>query len=78
MIGLNFSGNLHRYKTCWSVTDHLNIPTFPNKKYDRFSIRTSATRSWKSTQDLLKKLLLKKVTPISIKYFLAKYFTETY
>ena len=23
-----FLGDLHRYKTCWSVTDHLNIPTF--------------------------------------------------
>ena len=23
-----FSGDLHRYETCWSVTDHLNIPTF--------------------------------------------------
>ena len=23
-----FSGNLHRYETCWSATNHLNIPTF--------------------------------------------------
>ena len=23
-----FSGDLHRCETCWSVTDHLNIPTF--------------------------------------------------
>ena len=23
-----FSGDLHRYETCWSVNDHLNIPTF--------------------------------------------------
>ena len=22
------SGNLHRYETCWSATNHLNIPTF--------------------------------------------------
>ena len=23
-----FSRNLHRYETCWSATNHLNIPTF--------------------------------------------------
>ena len=23
-----FLGNLHRYETCWSTTNHLNIPTF--------------------------------------------------
>ena len=23
-----FSGNLHRYETCWPVNDHHNIPTF--------------------------------------------------
>ena len=27
-----FSGNLHMYKTCWSVANHLNIPTFRTKK----------------------------------------------
>ena len=27
-----FSGNLHRYETCWSVNDHLNIPTFQTQK----------------------------------------------
>ena len=41
-----FSGNLHRYETCWSVTNHLNIPTFRTQKYGHFSIRTSAIRSW--------------------------------
>ena len=34
-----FSGDRHRYETCWSVTDHLNIPTFRTQKYGRFSIR---------------------------------------
>ena len=28
-----FSGNLHRYETCWSVTNYLNIPTFQTQKY---------------------------------------------
>ena len=40
-----FSGDLDRYETCWSVCwsviDHLNIPTFRTRKYDRFSIRAS-------------------------------------
>ena len=30
---LTFSGNLHRYETCWSVTNHHNIPTFRTPKY---------------------------------------------
>ena len=49
-----FSGNLHRYETFWSVTNHLNIPTFRTQKYGHFSIRTSAIRSWNYTQDMLK------------------------
>ena len=36
-----FSGNLYRYETCWSVTNHLNIPTFQTQKYDSFSIRAN-------------------------------------
>ena len=34
-------GNLHKYETCWSVTDYLNIQTFQTQKYCRFGIRTS-------------------------------------
>ena len=49
-----FSGNLHRYETCWSATNHLNIPTFRTQKYGHFSIRASAIRSWNYTQDMLK------------------------
>ena len=74
-----FSRNLQRYETCWSVTNHLNIPTFQTQKYGRFSIRASATRSWNYTQDMLKiNLSLKNSTPKSIKYFLTKYFIESY
>ena len=74
-----FSRNLHRYETCWSATNHLNIPTFQTQKYGRFSIRASAIRSWNYTQDMLKtNLSLKNSTPTSIKYFLTKYFIESY
>ena len=31
-----FSGNLRRYETCWSVTNHLNIPIFWTQKYGCF------------------------------------------
>ena len=73
-----FSGNLHRYETCWSATNHLNIPTFRTQKYGHFSIRASAIRSWNYTQDMLKiNLSLKNSTPNSIKYFLTKYFIES-
>ena len=37
-----FSGNLHKYETCWSATNHLNIPTFRTQKYGHFSIRATA------------------------------------
>ena len=68
-----FSGDLHRYETCWSVTDHLNIPTFRTQKYGRFSIRASTIYSWNSMQNLLiKKLSLKNSTSKKIKYLLTK------
>ena len=41
-----FSGILHRYETCSCITNQLNILTFRTRKYGRFSIRTSAKRSW--------------------------------
>ena len=71
-----FSGNLHRYETCWSVTDHLNFRT---QKYGHFSIKASAIRSWNCTQDMLKiNLSVKNSTPDRIKYFLTKHFIESY
>ena len=71
------SGNLYRYETCWSVTNHLNISTFRTQKYGHFSIRASAIRSWNYTQDVLKiNLPLKNSTPKKIKYFLTKCFIE--
>ena len=74
-----FSGDLHRYNTCWSVTDHLNIPTFRTQKYGRFSIRASTIYSWNSMQNLLiNSLSLKNSTSKNIKYFLTKYFLEKY
>ena len=72
-----FSGNLHKYETCWSVSDHLNIMTFSTQKYGRYRIRATTVDSWCPTQDLLiKNLSLKNSTSESIKYFLTKYFTE--
>ena len=74
-----FSGNLHRYETCWPVTNHLNIPTFRTQRYGHFSIRASAVPSWNYTQDMLKlNLSLKNSTPKSVKYLLTKYFIESY
>ena len=69
-----FSGDLHRYETCWTVTDHLNIPTFWTQKYDRFSTRASTIYSWNSMQNLS----LKNSTSKDIKYFLTKHFIEKY
>ena len=72
-----FSGDLHRYETCWSVTNHLNAPTFWTQKYGHFSIRASTICSWNSMQNLLiKNLSLKNSTSKKIKYFLTKYFIE--
>ena len=49
-----FSGNLHRYETCWSVNYHLNIPNIWTQKYGCFSIRASAIYSWNSIQNLVR------------------------
>ena len=40
-----FSGNLHKYDCCWSVTNYLTITTFQIQNYNHFSIRASAIRS---------------------------------
>ena len=73
-----FSGNMHRYETCWSVNDHLNIQTFWIQMYGCFSIRASTIYSWNSTKKniLLKNLSLKNSTSTKIKYFLNKHFIE--
>ena len=72
-----FSGNLHRYETCWSVNDHLNIPTFRTQKHGCFSIRASSIYSGNSIQNLLIKNLCRKNSALKkIKYFLTKYFIE--
>ena len=73
-----FLGNLHKYETCWSATNHLNIPTFQTQKYGHFSIRASAIRSCNYTQDMLKKCATKKLNSNCIKYFLTNYFIESY
>ena len=73
------SGNLHRYETCCSATNHLNIPTFRTQKYGHLSIRASDIRSGNYTQNMLKtNLSLKNSTPTSIKCFLTKCFTGSY
>ena len=67
-----FSGDLHRYDTCWSINDNLNILTSRTQKYGRLSIF-----SWNSMQNILMKhLSLKNATSKKIKYFLTKYFIE--
>ena len=54
MIDFHFQGICtDSYKTCWSVTDHLNIPTFWNQKYGHVSIRVSNIYPWNSMQNLL-------------------------
>ena len=74
-----YSRNLHRYETCWLATNHLDIPTFWTQKYGHFSIKASAIHSWNYTQDILKAIFtLKNSSPTTIKYFLAKYFIESY
>ena len=74
-----FSEKLHRYETCWSVTDHLNMTTFWTQKYGSFSMRASTIYSWNSMQNLLTKhLSLKNTTSEKIKYFLTKGFIEKY
>ena len=74
-----FSDDLQRHKFCWSVTDHLNIPTFWSQKYGRFSIRASTIYLYDSMQNLLiKHLSLKNSTSKKIKYFLTKHLKEKY
>ena len=55
MIGLHFQETYIGMKLAGLyVTNNLNITTFRIQKYDHFSIRASAIRSWNYTQDMLK------------------------
>ena len=74
-----FSGNLHKYETCWSVTNYLNISTFQTSKYGRFSVRVSAIRPWNFTPDMLEiNLSLQNSIPKSVEYVLSIYFIGSY
>ena len=74
-----FSGNWSRYENSRSVTNHLYILTLRTQKYGRLSIRSSAIRSWNYVRDMSKtNFLLKNSNPKSVKYFLPKYFIESY
>ena len=76
MIGLHFQETYIGMKL---AGNHLNISTFRTQKYGHFSIKASAIRSWNFTQDILKVIFsLKNSTPTTIKYFLTKYFIESY
>ena len=72
------SVNLHTYETCWSLNDHLNIPTFRTQKYGSFSIRATNIYSWNSIEILIiKNLSLRISTSKKSKYFLIKHFIES-
>ena len=47
---LLFSENLHRYKTCWSVTTHHNVPTFQTQKHGHISILTKTRSNLKQAE----------------------------
>ena len=76
-----FSGVLHRYKTCWSVNNYLNLPTFRTQKYGHFSVRASTifihskTQPQKRLNISLLNILWKKKTNINI---LGQSFWENY
>ena len=40
-----------RKENCWSIINHLNIPTFRTQKYGCYCIRASAMCSWNYAQD---------------------------
>ena len=39
---------LYFQEICWSINDHLNIPTIRTRKYGRFSVRASTLYLWNS------------------------------
>ena len=69
---------MHGYKTCWSISDHLNKTTIRTKKYGRFSIMPSGMFARNSVQNILRNWSFRNLTPNRMKYFVAKYFAENY
>ena len=77
MIGLHSQETYIGMKLAGRQLTILIFQLFEPKIYDHFSVRASAIHSWDYTF-LELNLSLKNSTPTSRKYFLTKYFIESY
>ena len=63
-----FSSGTHKYNTSWSSNDKLQKYSYRTNTYDKNLITITAIESWNNSQNNLKTVLLRLLTPNKINY----------
>ena len=73
-----FSSDTHKYNTSWSSNDKLQKYSYRTNTYGKNSITISAIESWNNSQNNLKTISLRLLTPNKIKLPLANEYSKNY
>ena len=73
-----FSSDTHKYNTTWSSNDKLQKYSYRTNTYGKNSIIISAIESWNNSQNNLKTIPLRLLTPSKIKLFLSNKYLKNY
>ena len=73
-----FSSDTHKYNTSWSSNDRLQKYSYRTKTYGKNSITISAFESWNNSQNNLKTISLRLLTPNKIKLLLSNEYLKNY
>ena len=66
-----FSSDTHKYNTSWSCNNKLQNCSYSTNTYGEKLITISAIKSWNDSQNNLKTILLRLLTPNKIKLLLS-------
>ena len=73
-----FSSDTHKYNTSWSSNDKLQKYSYRTNTYGKNSIIISAIESWNNSQNNLKTISLRLLTPNKIKLLLSNEYLKNY
>ena len=74
----SFFSDQHNYKTSSSTEDNLIKLFYKTKRYGRYSITLTAVESWNKIQKQLKDMLLKDLSPNTIKTIVSDFYLQSY
>ena len=73
-----FSSEIHKYNTSWSSNDKRQIYSYGTNAYGKNSITVSAIESWNNSQNYLKTISLRLLTPSKITLLLSNEYLKNY